>query len=335
MQIEEHIPLGPLTTFKIGGPARFFARVKTTEELQEALAFAKEKNVKLFILGGGSNILVDDAGFDGLVIKVEITGVEEQGNVCIAGAGESWDALVLRAVEKKLWGIENLSGIPGTVGGAVVQNIGAYGQVLSQTLEWVDVYDTVVGQEKRLSKEECKSGYRDSLFKHEPGRYVVLRAAVELSTTERADVSYKDLAARFAGSTPTLQEVREAVLAIRAAKFPDILVEGTAGSFFKNPIVPLAEAKALQATYPELPLFPLPESADVKVPLGWFLDYRHGVLDMRSVRIGGARMYEKQFLVIAAERGTSSADVKTLVALVQKKIRDTLNVDIEPEVTMI
>ena len=335
MQIEEYIPLGPLTTFNIGGPARFFARVKTTKELQEALAFAKEKDVKLFILGGGSNILVDDAGFDGLVIKVEITGVEEQENVYIAGAGESWDALVLRAVEKKLWGIENLSGIPGTVGGAVVQNIGAYGQVFSQTLEWVDVYDTVVGQEKRLSKEEYKSGYRDSLFKHEPGRYVVLRAAFRLSATGRADVSYKDLAARFIGSTPTLQEMREAVLAIRAAKFPDLLVEGTAGSFFKNPIVPLAEAKKLQSKYPELPLFPLPESADVKVPLAWFLDYRHGVLDMRSVRIGGARMYEKQFLVIAAERGTSSVDVKTLVALVQKKIRDTLNIDIEPEVMMI
>ena len=129
--------------------------------------------------------------------------------------------------------------------------------------------------------------------------------------------------------------MREAVLAIRAAKFPDLLVEGTAGSFFKNPIVPLAEAKKLQSKYPELPLFPLPESADVKVPLAWFLDYRHGVLDMRSVRIGGARMYEKQFLVIAAERGTSSVDVKTLVALVQKKIRDTLNIDIEPEVMMI
>ncbi|MDP4020810.1 MAG: UDP-N-acetylenolpyruvoylglucosamine reductase, partial [Candidatus Adlerbacteria bacterium] len=128
---------------------------------------------------------------------------------------------------------------------------------------------------------------------------------------------------------------REAVLDIRANKFPDLRHEGTAGSFFKNPIVPEAQAHALQARYPELPLFPLPESNEIKVPLGWFLDFRHGVLDIRDIKVGGARMYEKQFLVLVAERDSSSRDVKKLAALVQEKVHVTLGIEIEPEVTIV
>ncbi|MDZ4226163.1 MAG: UDP-N-acetylmuramate dehydrogenase, partial [Patescibacteria group bacterium] len=330
--------LAPYTTFRIGGPARFFVQVNNIEELREAVAFAQEKNLKTFVLGGGSNVLFDDAGFEGLVIKVEIRGVEEQNPPAggfIAGAGESWDKLVLRAVEKNLWGIENLSGIPGSVGGAVVQNIGAYGQALSQTLLWVDVYDTTAGKERRLTAQECESGYRDSIFKHKPGHYIVLRVALKLSSTGIPNTSYKDLAARFGDKIPSSREMREAVLDIRANKFPDLRHEGTAGSFFKNPIVPEAQAHALQARYPELPLFPLPESNEIKVPLGWFLDFRHGVLDIRDIKVGGARMYEKQFLVLVAERDSSSRDVKKLAALVQEKVHVTLGIEIEPEVTIV
>jgi len=335
MQIEEHISLSPFTTFKIGGPARFFARVTTTAELEQALAFAKERQVKTFILGGGSNLLVSDTGFDGLVIKIEIQGVEENDTGFIAGAGESWDALVARAVEKQWWGIENLSGIPGTVGGAVVQNIGAYGQVLSQTLLWTEVYDATEGGVRRFTKAEYESGYRSSIFKHEPGRYIVLRVALVLSSTPHPQVEYKDLRARFEGTTPTIGDIRAAVLSIRAAKFPDLSVEGTAGSFFKNPVLSEQEGVALAARYPGLPLFSLPESKGVKVPLAWFLDYKNGVMDLREVRVGGARMYEKQFLVLTAARGTSSEDVKKLSQLVQEKIHTVLNVTLEPEVVMI
>lgn len=335
MQIQEQVPLGPLTTFNIGGPARFFARVASVEELTEALAFAKEKQLQTFILGGGSNVLVRDTGFGGLVIKIELMGVEEDGTTLIAGAGENWDALVQRAVSKGLWGVENLSGIPGTVGGAVVQNIGAYGQALSQTLLWAEVYDTRTGEIKRLSNHELATGYRSSTFKQEDGRYVVLKAALGLGTTPAANTSYKDLKARFEGKSPALAELRQAVLEIRAAKFPDLAVEGTAGSFFKNPVVDSAEAQRLQTQYPELPTFPLPESDKIKIPLGWFLDYRHGVLDMRNVRMGGARMYEKQFLVLVAARGTSSDDVEKLSAYVQEKIREILHVAIEPEVKIV
>lgn len=332
MTIEKNIPLKAFTTFHIGGAAEYFVRVHSIDEVREAIEFAKKENLAITILGGGSNVLIDDAGIRGLVIKIELSGIALEGDTLTVGAGESWDAVVACAVSNDLSGIENLSGIPGTVGGAVVQNIGAYGQALSQTLLWAEVYDTSTLEKQTFSNSDLQSGYRDSIFKRTPNRYVVLRAALGLSRIPKPDVSYKDLAARFSDATPTLEEVRAAVLEIRSAKFPDLDVEGTAGSFFKNPILSLRDAKVLQEMYPELPLFPLPESSGVKIPLGWFLDYRHGVIDMRAVRVGGARMYEKQFLVIVAERNSSSNDVKELARIVQNKIFEVTKIKIEPEV---
>ena len=335
MQVQENTPLAQFTTFQIGGPARFFARVASVSELEEAVRFAGEKNIPFFILGGGSNVLIDDKGFDGLVIKIELQGVEESGDLFVAGAGESWDALVMRAIEKGFWGIENLSGVPGTVGGAVVQNIGAYGQALSQTLEWVEVYDAKEREVKRLSKGAYQSGYRDSIFKREDGRYIALKVALRLSKNPTPALSYKDLATRFAGKTPNLPEIRSAVLEIRANKFPDLSVMGTAGSFFKNPVVSKEIAAGLTQKYKDLPTFPLPETSDIKIPLGWFLDYRHGVLDMRGVKVGGASLYEKQFLVLVAERNSSANDVKELVRLIREKVRDAIGIEIEPEVRIV
>jgi UDP-N-acetylmuramate dehydrogenase len=330
--IEEDIQLAPFTTFGIGGNARFFARATTLAELREALAFVKEKALKFFILGGGSNILVGDAGFDGLVIKIELAGVEEEGDTFIAAAGESWDALVERAVSKNLWGIENLSGIPGTVGGAVVQNIGAYGQALSEVLQSVEVFDTTEGVTKEFSNAQCHFGYRNSVFKIEPGRYIILRVALSLQKEARPKVSYKDLAARFKESTPTLSQLRAAVLEIRGNKFPNLKEEGTAGSFFKNPVVPLEDAHTLQAKYPELPVFSLPESEFIKIPLAWLFDH---VLRMHGTQVGGARLYERQPLVIAAKKGTSSQDVIALAHLVEEKVKNEFNIAIEPEVYVI
>jgi len=332
MQIEENTSLALFTTFHIGGPARFFARVQNIEDIKESLNFARDRNLTTFILGGGSNVLFDDVGFDGLVLKVEFTGVEEGENSYVVGSGESWDALVARAVQKGLWGMENLSGIPGTVGGAVVQNIGAYGQALSQTLMWVEAYNTESGELDKINAEDCKLGYRDSIFKKQRGKYIVLRACLTLSHTPTPELSYKDLAEHFTGISPSLNEIRKTVLDIRERKFPKLTEEGTAGSFFKNPIVPAQEALKLQRKYPKMPLFRLPESENIKIPLGWFLDYRHGVLDMRGIKVGGARMYEKQFLVLVVEKNTSSRDVKKLARLVQEKIFTTCGIKIEPEV---
>ncbi|MGC9602811.1 MAG: UDP-N-acetylmuramate dehydrogenase [Minisyncoccia bacterium] len=339
MQIEEHVLLAPYTTFGIGGFAHYFVRVENVEELQKSLDFARDQNQPVLILGGGSNMLVPDAGWNGLVLKIELHGLcigddeyDANKKILVAGAGELWDTVVAQAVEYNLWGLENLSGIPGTVGGAVVQNIGAYGAALSQTLLWAEALDIESGEIKKMSNAECAFGYRESFFKHDTGRYVVVRAAFTLSSALKPNVSYKDLAARFGATKPDLSAIRAAVLSIRKAKFPDLTVEGTAGSFFKNPIIPIAEAEALKARYPDMPLFDMPEIEGVKVPLAWLLDK---VLNLKGVSVGGARLYEKQPLVIAAEKNTPANDVRMLAQKIKKEVREKLHIEIEEEVKII
>ena len=339
MSIEENVPLAPHTTFGIGGPARYLVLAQDEKEVYEGLVFAKEKQLPVLILGGGSNMLIDDAGFDGLVIKIEIKGIEieaEQGVggvVVVAGAGEGWDALVERTTQEGLWGIENLSGIPGTVGGAASGNIGAYGQALSQTLAWAEVWDTKAGEIKRFTNTECAFGYRESFFSIHSGSYIILRAAFTLTKTPKPELSYKDLTERFKDEKqPSLQAIREAVLTIRYGKFPDLGVEGTAGSFFKNPIVSKEVAEELVAAYPGLPIFAMPETDGVKVPLAWLLDK---VLALKGFAIGGARLFEKQPLVVAAKKGTPSSDVLELAQKVIEKVKENFSIEIEPEVKII
>lgn len=330
MVIEENIPLAPFTTFRIGGPARFFTRVQSADELRAALAFAKEKKLEVFILGGGSNVLVDDKGFGGLVIKIEMTGVEKEGTTLVAGAGESWDALVARAISEELWGLENLSGIPGTVGAAPVQNIGAYGAELKDTLLWLEALDTQSNEVVRFENKQCKFAYRSSLFKKSPGRYILLRAAFALHKDGTPNISYKDLSLAFAGKNPALQEIRAAVLAIRAQKFPDLSVEGTAGSFFLNPIVTPAAAARLAAQYPSLPQFKA--EGGVKLSLAWLLD---NALNLKGTQLGGARLFERQPLVIAATRDARAGDVRALAEKIKSEVRATLGLEIEEEVKVI
>lgn len=332
MTIDENVPLAPLTTFRLGGPAGHFVRVRTVEELQESLDYARDQNLATLILGGGSNILLHDAGFDGLVIKIELMGVAREADTLVAGAGESWDTLVECAVQEGLWGLENLSGIPGTVGGAVVQGIGAYGAAVGETLVWVEVLDTETGESKKMRKEECRFDYRDSFFKHDAGRHVIVGAAFVLSAEPKPELSYRDLSKRFSDTTPGLAAIREAVLDIRKGKFPDLSVEGTAGSFFKNPILPPAEAQKLQEAYPEMPLFAMPETAGIKIPLAWLLDH---VLQVTGMQEGGARLYERQPLVIVAARNARAEDVVALAQKIKKLAKEKLQLDIEEEVRII
>ncbi len=327
MQVEEQVPLGPLTTFCIGGPARYFVRVKNVEELKQSLDFSKSRNLEILLLGGGSNVLISDAGFDGLVIKIELSGVKKEGELLIAGAGENWDALVERAVSNGLWGIENLSGIPGTVGAAPIQNIGAYGSEIKDTLAWVEAFDTRSGAVTRINNTDCGFGYRTSRFKKELGRFIILRAAFALKKNGAPNVSYKDLA--DCGKL-NIAQVRAKVLAIRAWKFPDLKKEGTAGSFFLNPMVSTQKAAELAEKYPGLPNFPAQQGQ--KVSLAWLLD---NVLHIKGMSVGGARLYEKQPLVIAASRNTSASDVAGLAQKVAWLVRDKFKITIEPEVKII
>jgi UDP-N-acetylmuramate dehydrogenase len=330
MNVEENVPLSQFTTFHLGGPAKFFIRASSIDELREALNWVRTRNLETLILGGGSNLLVSDAGFDGAVISIGIDGIEQDGEMLIAGAGHSWDKLVEYAIKENLWGIENLSGIPGTVGGAVVQGIGAYGAAVGQTLAWCEALDPSSGEVVRMNNQECAFDYRDSAFKHTD--LIVVRVAFALSRTPRPQTLYKDVAELFKDSAPTLEALRAAILSIRKGKFPDLKVEGTAGSFFKNPILPMAAADVLKATFPDMPTFAMPETTGVKIPLAWLIDK---ALNLKSSSVGGARLFEHQSLVIVAKEGASADDVKKLSSLVKKTVQEKLKIKIEEEVKIL
>lgn len=354
MIIKEKVSLAPYTTFRIGGPARFCGSVTTEDELVEACAFAREKGLLIFILGGGSNVLINDRGYDGLVIKMEIEGITEvtsdkaqvesgkkesdgagvasEGGVVISvGAGVQWDTLVEYAVERGLYGLENLSAIPGTVGAAPVQNIGAYGAEVSDTILLVRAFDTQTSTFVELTNAECNFSYRDSIFKKEKGRYVITRVDFALQKGGSVNIAYKDVKEYFAKknvSAPSLSKVREAIIDIRWGKLPDWKLWGTAGSFFKNPIIGADTFTELAKKYPGLPGYPEPDGR-MKVSLGWILDK---VCTMKGFCEGNACVYEKQALVLIAKPGATAEEVVKLAQNIMTAVKEKTGIDIEGEV---
>jgi len=333
MEIEENVPLSQLTTFRTGGSVRFLLSLDSASELPEAARFSKEKNVPLIPFGGGSNMLAPDSGIDAAFVRLRartITAVDEGDTILYSvDAGASWDELVARAVTEGAWGIENLSGIPGSAGAAAVQNIGAYGAAFSDTLQHVSVFDFEDGATKVFENAECKFGYRTSIFKEERDRFFITGITLRLSRTPRPNLSYRDLKNRFGeSSSPSLQEIRDAVIEIRKKKFPPLSEYGTAGSFFLNPIVQKQETEALVRAFPDMPLFDLPEGG-VKIPLGWIFDR---VLMLKGMREGKAFVWEQQALVIAAETGASYKDVIALAEKIKTRMREKTGIRIAPEV---
>src|ERR1700679_3804603 len=287
MQFLEEVPLAPYTTFQIGGPARWFAEALSEDDIAAGIAVATERKLPLFILGGGSNLLVSDSGFSGLVLRIALRGIrstEESGRSIIsAAAGEDWDGLVAYAVAAGYAGVECLSGIPGTVGGTPVENGGAYGEEVSPTIVMVRAFDRSTGKFVNLRAGVCGFSYRRSIFNTtDRERYVVSRVEYRLSKDAPANIAYADVARYFAArkvTTPTLEEVREAVRSIRAQKGM-LLVPGdadcrSAGSFFKNPIVPLAKldtvAQELGIEKQGIPAYPAQDS-QVKISAAWLIE---------------------------------------------------------------
>jgi UDP-N-acetylmuramate dehydrogenase len=340
MNIKENVPLAPFTTFRIGGAARYFCTAKSEADVIEAIRFAREKDVPLFVLGGGSNLLVADDGFAGLVMKMEVGGmrfVEAAGSVMAeAGAGENWDALVAASVERGYWGLENLSAIPGTVGAAPVQNIGAYGVEVGGLVGSLRAVNVATGATREFSNAECRFGYRESFFKTEEGRrWIITLVRFDLFREPRPNLSYHDLAGRFTGIVASsLSDIRDAVVAIRAGKFPNLGEIGTAGSFWKNPTVSPERFAELSARYPGLPSFPTPSDiaagpARVKIPLAWILDQ---VCGLKGFSMGRVTLWKSQPLVMVAERGAIAAEVKKLADRVAREVKEKTGIDIEPEV---
>lgn len=334
MKIQENVSLASYTTLKVGGPARYFVEVSTVEELEAARQFAKQTSVPLLVIGGGSNILVTEKGFDGVVVLNQIKGrsyaeLEDGSVLATFGAGELLDEIVAETVEKGYWGLENLSHIPGTIGATPVQNVGAYGVEVSNLITEVAVL--VNGEHKIFTAEECRFGYRDSIFKQEKEKgFVIISVTFCLSRTPNPQLSYKDLLPLAQIDSVTQNAIREQVMAIRNEKFPDWHTVGTAGSFFKNPIIAAELADQLQQRYPELPMYPV-DSGKVKVSLGYILDK---VCNLKGFKELGVGLYDKQALVLVNYNGDSHS-VITFAEKVSEIVKEKTGITIEQEVTTV
>ncbi len=337
MEIQEAVRLSDYTTFRLGGDARYFTVVHDIDELREAVAWSKDQGLAFFVLGGGSNMLIRDRGFDGLVIKMECIGVsfKEKANgivEVIAGAGENWDAFVGQTVMQGLYGLENLSGIPGTVGAAPVQNIGAYGVEVKDAIAWVEVYDADHDIVRTLDASRCQFGYRDSIFKTKAyKRCIIMHVAYMLAKNGTLRLGYKDVQTYFEGrNTVSLADARSAVIAIRAKKFPDLSKVGTAGSFFKNPVITQAHYDVLKAQYGDVPAYPVGEGR-VKIPIAWFLDR----LGWKNTQRGHVGTWSAQPLVLVHYGHGSSDELLALSDEIIEDVRTRTGITLEKEVCVI
>jgi UDP-N-acetylmuramate dehydrogenase len=346
---QENIPLAPLTTLQVGGRARYFMDAHSEHEVSEAVAFALARKLSLFVLGGGSNLLVSDSGWPGLVLKVSLAGVEFEGDrqkmLFHAGAGENWDSLVALAVSKNCGGIECLSGIPGTVGGTPVQNVGAYGQEVSQTITRVHALEIATGKLMDLTNGDCGFSYRSSIFNGtRRNEFIVLEVSYRLCRSAEPKTEYVDVKNFFAATNvekPSLQQVRDAVRSIRQSKAM-LLVEGdedcrSAGSFFKNPIVSAAEADRIQALAEQrapgkmMPRYPVADG-QVKLAAAWLVE-QSGF--SKGYTLGPVGISRKHSLAIVNRGGATAKDILALKDEIEKKVFDIWGVTLQPEPVLV
>lgn len=361
LEIQTNVQLAPLTTLGIGGPARFFVRAESEEALVEALRYADEHALAVFILGGGSNVLIADAGFNGLVIQVAITGSKRsvQGSESgvsqiTVGAGEDWDGFVAWCVDQKLAGVECLSGIPGTVGGTPVQNVGAYGQEVSETIVSVRCLDRTTGEFVSLSNAECGFSYRRSIFNTvQRDRYVVTAVTFDLVKGGDAKVAYPDLEralpssiySRWAcdsskdGDPSWLYRspwyVRYIVLNLRGRKSMVIDKDDpntrSAGSFFKNSIVRAEVFDKIKAEHPDVPSFPADDDM-IKIPAAWLIE---NAGFEKGFALGNAGISSNHTLALINRGGATAAEIITLKEAVQAGVRAKFDIDLVPEPLLI
>jgi len=341
-RIEENVALAGYTTLKIGGKARFFLSATREDEVIEALAFAEKKHLQIFILGGGSNILIADEGFDGLVLQIALKGVsivqESDETVYVrADAGEDWDEFVQLCVEKNLQGIECLSGIPGFVGGTPVQNVGAYGQEVSETIFKVKCFDRKSKNFVELINSECGFAYRTSIFnRNEKNRYIVLSVTYALKPSGEPKIVYQDLINYFGDAKPNLEQTRNAVLNIRAEKSMVIAAgdpnSQSAGSFFKNPIVTKSELtriekRAAHLGYEAVPHF-MVDGTRVKIPAAWLIE-KSGF--QKGFEFGRVGLSSRHTLAIINRGDASAKDILRLKEKIQSAVKEQFNVKLTPE----
>ncbi|PIR83137.1 UDP-N-acetylenolpyruvoylglucosamine reductase [Candidatus Kaiserbacteria bacterium CG10_big_fil_rev_8_21_14_0_10_56_12] len=353
MIVEENVALAPLTTFKIGGPARYFVEARTLDDVREALAFARERGLQIFVLGGGSNILIADEGFDGLVLRLRFEDVEfkttDSETLATVGAGVDWDVFVARAVARGCVGVELLSGIPGTVGGAVAANLGAYCAECSDTFVQAEVIDTQdpASALQTFTARDCTFSYHDSFFSHHPYRHIILRALFRFASDSARPQAYHDSRFNFAdltqekGRTPTLQEVREAVIKVRGEKGVLSTSYRSAGSFFHMPFVSRAtyeevqrRARVLDAEK-EAQLRPWAwEQPDgtYKIAPGFLLEYTRF---QKGYARGAVGISPKHTLSVITSDGATAQEVVALACAMHDEVEKLFSISLEREVKYI
>jgi UDP-N-acetylmuramate dehydrogenase len=330
---QRDVPLAPLSTLEVGGPARWYVRAASVEDVQRAHAWAAARDLPVFVLGGGSNIVVADRGYDGLVLHASLRGIRigERGDEAMvdAGAGEPWDPLVARVVDRGYGGLECLSGIPGAVGGTPIQNVGAYGQEVASAIESVTVVDRRSSETVALRASECAFAYRQSRFKDaDAGRFTVCRVVFRVRRQDPL-LDYPDVmawAAQRGLTSPTLRDVRDAVLAIRRAKGM-VLDQGdpdtrSVGSFFTNPLMPAAAQRELGA-----PGFAMPDGR-VKVPAAWLIE-RAGFT--KGFAAGGAGLSSKHPLAIINRGGARAEEIVALAFRIKQTVLERFGVSLRTE----
>jgi len=324
-----------LTTLKIGGDARYFVRAEAEEQVVDAVRFAEDRGLTLFVLGGGSNIVVSDAGFDGVVLQIGLKGrqLDYTGNdVSIAvGAGENWDELVEFCVSNDLAGLECLSGIPGFVGGTPIQNVGAYGQEVSESIMSVRCFDRESRKIVELSNDDCCFSYRTSIFNSTArDRYIVLVVTFSLTKGGEPKIAYKDIIDIFAGQRPALKKVRDVVLQIRRSK--SMVIDAadenrkSAGSFFKNPIVEAEKLRELKSLNAHVSFFAFGEK--FKIPAAWLIE---NAGFCRGFAIGNAGISTNHTLALINRGGATAAEMIFLKDTIQQTVARKFGIDLQPE----
>ena len=333
--------LSNFTTLKVGGPAQKIVHAHTEDELVNFVKAADKSGEKILILGGGSNLLISDEGFAGTVIRVESKGNALEFDACSGGmievsAGEDWDEFVAITIAKGFADLESLSGIPGTVGGAPIQNIGAYGHEVSETIARVKAYDRKNGEVKTFTNQECKFSYRNSVFKEENGRYVILNVTFQLRKGESSlPITYAELAKHLSiniGDRASVSDVRKAVLELRGRK--GMLIDSkdvnsnSAGSFFVNPILSKSEADKLPQ---DAPRWPQPDGR-VKTSAAWLMEHA-GVL--KGEKFAGAQISSKHVLALTNSGDATAEDIIELAKIARAKVYEKFQIKLEAEVQLV
>jgi UDP-N-acetylmuramate dehydrogenase len=335
MDIHADIPLKNYVTMRLGGNARFMTDIHSSAEVAQIVQKAAAQNLHMYVLGGGSNTVVRDEGFDGLVLRNRIPGFEVIADTASdttikIGAGEDWDSVVKRTVDMNLIGIECLSAIPGTAGAAPVQNIGAYGQEVAETLVSLEAYDIQDGQHVTLTNEQCGFSYRHSIFRGEfAGRYIITSITLRLYKAAPQPPFYKAVQDYLDTNNVTLytaKALRDAVMAIRKDKLPDPKERPNNGSFFKNAIIEDWQLSDLRAEYPDVPTYDMPDGR-FKVLTGWLIEQT----GLKGQLLHGMRVHDKNALVLINESAASYADLAAARDEIIGAVRDMFRIIIEQE----